>query len=774
MLKTPARPTVATHWGTYRVRMSEGRPAELEGFEQDPAPSPIARSMISALDDPTRIERPMIRASFFEKGYRATGAGRGAEPFVAVDWPEAITIAAGELDRVRKEHGNTAIFGGSYGWASAGRFHHAQSQIHRFLNAIGGYTRSVGNYSYAAADAIVPHVVGDRRGLVTDHTSWPVIARHARMLVLFGGLPLKNSQVSSGGIGRHILAESLEAFTASGGEIVAITPIRDDVDPGFRAGWLPIVPNTDTALMLGLAHTLWSEGLHDEAFLTRCTTGFDRFLRYLSGESDSTPKTAEWAAAICGVDAEAIRVLARKMAHQRTMIMVAWAVQRADHGEQPCWMAITLAAMLGQIGLPGGGFGIGYGSVNGIGVPTLDLSWPSLGQGTNPVDEFIPVARISDLLLKPGEPYQFNGQDRRYPDTRIVYWAGGNPFHHQQNLNRFLEAWKRPEVTIVHESWWNPLARHADIVLPVTTQLERNDIVCSSRDRILAASHRVSAPFGQARNDYDIFSALADALDAGAAFTEGRGEEDWLRSLYEKAQVRLSALGFNPPDFETFWEEGVLLFSEPEPEQQRPLLDAFRQDPIGNALPTPSGKIEIWSDRIASFGYDDCRGHPAWLEPREWLGAGKAAQFPLHLISNQPKTKLHSQYDQGSHSRAAKIRGREPVRINPTDAAVRRIGDGDIVRLFNDRGACLAAAVLSDAVRPGVLQLATGAWYDPTAPGTASLEKHGNPNVLTHDLGTSRLGQGPSAQSCLVEIERYTGELPPVTAFDPPSIVNRS
>ncbi len=773
MLKTPARPTVATHWGTYRVRMSEGRPAELEGFEQDPAPSPIARSMIGALDDPTRIEKPMIRASFLEKGHRATGAGRGAEPFVAVDWPEAIAIAASELDRVRKEHGNGAIFGGSYGWASAGRFHHAQSQIHRFLNAIGGYTRSVGNYSYAAADAIVPHVVGDRRGLVTDHTSWPVIIRHARMLVMFGGLPLKNSQVSSGGIGRHILAEGLEAFAANGGELISVTPIRDDVEERFGATWLPIAPNTDTALMLGLAHTLWSEGLHDKAFLARCTTGFDKFLPYLSGESDGIAKTAEWAAAICGIDAGAIRGLARRMAAQRTMIMLAWAVQRADHGEQPCWMAITLAAMLGQIGLPGGGFGIGYGSVNGIGNPILDLAWPSFSQGSNGVDDYIPVARISDLLLKPGEPYQFNGQERRYADIRLVYWAGGNPFHHHQDLNRFLEAWKRPEVTIVHESWWNPLARHADIVLPVTTQLERNDIVCSSRDRLLAASHRVAAPFGQARNDYDIFGALAAALGAEATFTEGRAEEAWLRFLYETAQERLAGLGFNPPDFETFWEEGALLF--PEPERQPSLFEAFRQDPAANALPTPSGRIEIWSDRIASFGYDDCLGHPAWLEPREWLGAGKAARFPLHLISNQPKTKLHSQYDQGSHSRAAKIRGREPVRIHPADAQARGIGDGDIVRLFNDRGACLAAAVLSEAVRPGVLQLATGAWFDPAMPGVSgSLEKHGNPNVLTHDLGTSRLGQGPSAQSCLVEIERHDGDVPPVTAFDPPPIVNRS
>ena len=139
------------------------------------------------------------------------------------------------------------------------------------------------------------------------------------------------------------------------------------------------------------------------------------------------------------------------------------------------------------------------------------------------------------------------------------------------------------------------------------------------------------------------------------------------------------------------------------------------------------------------------------------------------------ETRLHSQYDSASHSRAAKIAGREPVRINPADAAARNIKDGDIVRLYNDRGACLAAAVLSDAIRPGVAQLSTGAWFDPLDPARDdSLDKHGNPNVLTQDRGTSRLAQAPSAQSCLAEMERFDGPIPVVTAFDPPKFVSRS
>jgi len=766
MLPVPERPVVATHWGTYRARVERGRLVALDSFELDGDPSPIAASMIDARTDAVRITGPMVRASFLERGHAAGGAGRGDEPFVAIGWDQALDIVAREIARVRAAHGNRAIYGGSAGWASAGRFHHAQSQIHRFLNCAGGYTRSVGNYSWAAAYAILPHVIGDLSGLDRAHTPWRLIAGHSRLLVMFGGMPHKNAQVASGGVGRHVLREALAAIRASGADLVSISPIRDDTLAETEAEWLALRPNTDVSLMLGLAHTLITEGLHDRDFLARYTVGFEQLRAYVLGESDGVAKTPEWAAAICEISATEIRALARRMAGTRTLITASWSLQRAHHGEQTYWMVIALACLLGQIGLPGGGFGFGYASSAGIGNPTYPFAWPSLPQGTNPVDEFIPVARIADMLLNPGQAYDFNGMRRRYPDIRLVYWAGGNPFHHHQDLNRLVAAWQRPEVVVVHESWWNSLARHADIVLPNTTQLERNDLVCSNRDRILAASHRVAEPAFAARDDYRIFADLAARLGFGEAFTEGRDEEGWIRHLYTVACQRIAEAGFELPEFDRFWRDGIVLL--PEPQQPKSLLEDFRTDPEANALKTPSGRIELFSARIAGFGYDDCPGHPAWLEPAEWLGAPAASRFGLHLISNQPAVRLHSQYDNGSHSRAAKRQEREPIRLNPADAAARGIVDGAIVRVFNERGACLASAVLSDAVRPGVAQIATGAWYDPVAPG--GLDRHGNPNVLTADIGTSRLGQGPSAHSCLVEIEAYSGVAGPPRCFEPPPI----
>jgi biotin/methionine sulfoxide reductase len=201
-------------------------------------------------------------------------------------------------------------------------------------------------------------------------------------------------------------------------------------------------------------------------------------------------------------------------------------------------------------------------------------------------------------------------------------------------------------------------------------------------------------------------------------------------------------------------------------------MRAFRLDPDAAPLPTPSGRVEIFSATIAGYGYADCPGHPVWLAPEDGAGSAVLTRFPLQLVSNQPATRLHSQLDFGACSQASKIRGREPVRLHPEDAAVRGIADGDIVRLFNDRGACLAAAVISDAVRPGVLQLSTGAWYDPEAPEEdGSLCVHGNPNVLTRDIGTSSLAQGCSGQLTCVQLERFTGNLPPLRAFEPPIAV---
>jgi biotin/methionine sulfoxide reductase len=178
----------------------------------------------------------------------------------------------------------------------------------------------------------------------------------------------------------------------------------------------------------------------------------------------------------------------------------------------------------------------------------------------------------------------------------------------------------------------------------------------------------------------------------------------------------------------------------------------------------------LYSEKIAAFGYDDCPPHPTWIEPWEWLGGQDAKTYPLHLVSSQPRDRLHSQMDCGPVSAGGKIAGRQAITMHPADAKARGINAGDVVRVHNARGSCLAGAIVSDTVSAGIVNLSCGAWYDPADGGEQALCLHGNANVLTRDQGTSKLGQGPASATALVEVERYTEPLRPVAAFDPPRV----
>ncbi len=731
-----------SHWGAFEVVTDGARILETKPFADDPAPPQIPQILPAAVHHRSRIARPSIRRGWLERRDRE---GRGSDDYVALPWDEALDIAAAELDRVRKTHGNEAIFGGSYGWASAGRFHHALSQVHRFLNCIGGYVSSFGSYSTGCAQAIMPHVFGVHFLKFTygSQESWQSIHEHCDTLLMFGGINPKNSQVSMGGVTEHETGLWFERFHAKGMRCINVGPQRSDSPEGCE--WVPLRPASDTALMLAMAYVIETEGLTNRAFVERYTTGFERFLPYLLGEADGQPKTPDWAAPLCGVTPETIRELARRIATTNTMITVAWSLQRGEHGEQPYWMSAVLAAMVGQIGLPGRGIGYGYGAIGGIGKSTLRIPGMTLSQGQNPVQAVIPVARIADMLLNPGQNYDFNGKRGPYPDIRLVYWAGGNPFHHHQDLNRLHEAWKKPETIIVNEPWWTPTAKRADIVFPATTSYEREDIGRSDLDNYLFHMPQFIPPVGEARDDYAIFSGLAERMGVGEAFTEGRDVEAWLRFLYQDYYEAATAQGVEVPDFDALRARNWVRLPDKEGEEPS-FLGRFRNDPEGAPLPTPSGRIEIFSERIDGFGYADCPGHPVWLPPKEWLG-NAGAEAPLHLVSPQPGDKLHSQLE----CALADVAGARPaiLAIHPADAAPRGIAEGELVRVHNKRGACRARARVTEDINPGVVALPTGAWYGDAG---GNIDPDGNPNVLTPDVGTSRLGQGCSAHTALVEV----------------------
>ena len=748
---------VSTHWGTYKFSVGENNKIKLDNWELDSSPTEFGLGLVDAANDKLRIRQPYVRKGWLDNNCKSDG-NRGRDDFIPISWDKAFELASKELLDTKKAFGNSAIFAGSYGWASAGRFHHAKSQVNRFFNLFGGFSSSFQSYSYAAAQTLLPHIIGlDLYSTLDEHTSWEALSKECELILMFGGMPLKNSKVSAGGVGKHVTKQGMIKCIENGVEFINISPLQDDAPSFLNAKQVPIRPNTDTALMLALANILIKNNAYDKSFIKKYTVGFESFSDYVLGKKNNQDCSPEWASKITNIPVKSIKKLAEKIISKKTLISISWSLQRASRGEQPLWMGITLAAMLGQIGTAAGGFGFGYSSVNSTGDSYDKIPWQSLPQGVNPIKDFIPVARVTDMLEKPGDEFLYDGKKLTYPDIKLIYWAGGNPFHHHQDLNRLVKAWQKPNTIIVNEIWWNPQALHADIIFPANTALERNDLMLNPRDPTIVANKSAMKSFENSKTDFEIFSGLAKKLGFLESFTDNKSEMDWIKFIWDKSSQAYKKTykesDLSLPSFEEFWEKGY--FEVPAPRIEKIMFDKFRRDPSRFPLQTPSGKIEISSDTISSFQLPDCHSHPYWFEPYEWLG--NVDEYPLHLISNQPTHRLHSQLDNAEMSQKNKIHGKEPVMINSKDASDRDIKNGDIVLLYNARGKVLAGAKISDNIMPGVVVLSTGAWFDPDY--DLNIERHGNPNVLTKDVGTSSLGQGPTCHTTLVELKKQVNNL---------------
>lgn len=775
----------AAHWGALLLKVQDGKIIGSEAALPNDVPNELTTVTADYVHAESRVKYPMVRRGFLDNpGVPDTGL-RGRDEWVRVSWDTALDLITKELQRVREAHGLEGVFAGSYGWKSSGVLHSSRTLLHRFMNLTGGFVGTRGDYSTGAAQVIMPHVMGTIE-VYEQQTSWEVVHESTELVVLWGANPLSTLRIAWTATDRGGIA-NFKKLKESGKRIVCIDPVRSESCDFLGAEWIPLHTATDVPLMLAMAHTLISDDKHDKAFLQRYTVGFDRFADYVMGRGDdATAKTPAWASAICGVPADTIMQLARDMAAKRTMIMGGWGPQRQRHGEQAHWMMVTLAAMLGQIGLPGGGFGFSYHYSDG-GVPTahggkIGALAATVGGGSaantgqswlqKTSAQSFPLARIADVLQNPGKKIQFNGQELTYPDIKLIYWAGGNPFVHHQDTNQLVRAWQKLEVVIVNEIFWTPTARMADIVLPVTSSYERNDLTMSSDYsgmRILPMKKAIEPQF-EAKSDLEIFTELARRFGVEQAFTEGKTEMEWLRGFYQVAFDTARANRVLMPKFDEFWQANQPVDFTPTDKAARWVRYAdFREDPLLNPLGTPSGKIEIFSKKIEAMGYDDCRPYPSWLEPEEWAG-NATAEAPLALVTPHPYYRLHSQLANTSLRDKYAVAGREPALIHSEDAAARGIADGDVVRVFNQRGQVLAGAVVTDGIIKGTLCIHQGAWYDPADPDTpGSLCKNGNVNVLAMDVGTSQLAQGNSPNTGHVQVEKYTGTPPEVTVFKEPA-----
>lgn len=755
----------ASHYGPFEAVVRDGRITAISPItELDHQPTDML--MLGVMDrtyDDSRILYPMVRKSYLD-GWQSGDTKpelRGKEEFVQVDWDTALALTANAIVKTIEENGNEAIFSSSYGgWSNAGSFRPNVMQ-QRFFNLVGGCTITQGDFSAGASQVALPHIIGDME-VYSPQTAWEVVRDNTEVFVLVGCDPVKNNRIEFT-VADHGMSRPWAEIRDAGCRFISINPQRTASDSYLNADWVQIVPNTDIALFLGMAHHVLEQGLEDRAYIEKYTTGADRWIAYVKGEDDGTAKTPDWAAGITGIPADKIREMAELFAKSRTQFGGAWSLQRAHHGELTHHAIINFAALIGKIGKPGEGVGFSWHYGSG-GMPQSGQPTPTgLSAGKNLVDKLCPASRIVEMLENPGKEFFYNGQTRTYPDIRMIYNAGNNFVSHQQDLNRLLKAFGKLHTIVSQDVWWTAAVRWADIVLPASSTLERDDISVGgtySNDKIYAMK-KVIEPQGESMSDYEIFEALADKMGLWAQFTDSVDYMDHIRAAYE----RTGASKTTP--FEEFWEKGYAL--QPAPPEARKWVrhGAFYEDPEANPLHTLSGKIEMFCSSIADMNVADNPGMPVWQEPLEYLGNAKEGQ--LHIVSPHPWYRLHSQMDNSAKLRELyKIDGREPVRMNRQDAEVRGIADGDLVEIRNERGAVIAGAVLSDDIMPGVMSLYEGAWPDLDSKGRCN---SGQINWITSERPASGLTQATIANTCVASVAKCEDAERPNQAHQKPAIL---
>ncbi|TFH92888.1 trimethylamine-N-oxide reductase TorA [Vibrio ouci] len=772
-----------SHWGAFRAHIYAGKVQEIKALELDKNPTEMLNGIKGIIYSPSRVRYPMVRLDWLKK-HKYSADTRGDNRFIRVTWDEALDLFYRELERVQKDYGPWALHAGQTGWNQTGAFNNCTAHMQRAVGMHGNFITKVGDYSTGAGQTILPYVLGSTE-VYAQGTSWSEILENADNIVLWANDPVKNLQVGWNCETHEsfdYLAQLKEKVAKGEINVLSVDPVKNKTQRYLENDHLYINPLTDVAFMLAVAHVLYNEDLYDKKFIETYCLGFNEFIQYVQGETkDKVVKTPEWAAEICGVKADKIREFARMLVNGRTQILMGWCIQRQEHGEQPYWAAAVVAAMVGQIGLPGGGISYGH-HYSSIGVPSTGFAGPggfprNLDQGMKPkwdnndfngYSRTIPVARWIDCLLEPGKEIRYNGGKVKLPDFKMMVISGNNPWHHHQDRNRMKKAFKKLQTVVTIEFAWTATCRFSDIVLPACTQWERNDIDVygSYSSKGLIAMHRLVDPLFQSKPDFQIMSELTQRFGRRDEYTRGMSEMEWIESLYN--DCRASNKGkFEMPDFNEFWETSVLDFGQGKPWVRHA---DFRQDPEINPLGTPSGFIEITSRKIGRYGYEHCQEHPMWFEKSERSHGGPGSdKHPYWLQSCHPDKRLHSQMCESEEFRATyAVQGREPVYINPVDAKAKGIKDGDLVRVFNDRGQLLAGAVVTDSYPRGVIRIEEGAWYGPLNEKEGAICTYGDPNTLTQDIGSSELAQATSANTCIVDFEKFTGKVPPVTSFGGP------
>lgn len=716
------------------------------------------RSIVQRIYSPERIRQPLKRVG-----------RRGQGQWSPISWEQASKEIADSLRRIIAAHGNesvyinygTGVIGGTVTKSCPSR----ASVVARLMNCIGGFLDYYNDYSTGNVKTAVEFHYGS---WVTSNGNDD--SANSRLVVMFGNNP-HETRMSGGGE----VFVTQDVRRRSGHRVIVIDPRYSDTAMNLADEWVPIRPGTDAALVAGFAHVMITEGLADRGFLDRYCSGFDdahlpagapahsSYESYILGMGpDGVEKTPEWAEAITGVPAANVRRLAREIATTKPCAVNAgWGPQRHSNGENQARAPMVLAAMIGQIGIPGGGTGEreGYSQLPMAAFPTL----------TNPVRPLLPFFRWTDAIVA-GKGMGCwdgirDGRDRNSnanvdhdivlgSNVKFIWNYASNALVNQHgDINRTLEILADEslcEMIVAIDNQMSVSAHYADIVLPDTTSAEQLDLAVQGSAGNLGytiLANRAIEPLYDSRPVYEQMAGIARELGVWEQFTEGRSQEDWVRWLLDESRRAIPDL----PSFEQLMEQGIWRKQLPS---HVPLQD-FRADPERHPLPTPSGKIEIFSSNLYRMSRtwptepgQEIHPLPVFARTREMPGDPLQVRYPLQCIGHHDRQRTHSTYGNSPWLKEAHP---HRVWINPVDAERRGISSGDQVQIWNDRGELQVEAFVTVRIAPGVVSVPQGAWYRPVVEG--GLDVGGSVNVLTSQVPTA-YAKANGQHSALVEVRR--------------------
>ena len=700
-----------------RIHVKDGTITRIEAGHDYYKACLRGRSYRQVVYHPDRLKYPLKRIG-----------ERGAGQFERISWSEAFETVAKEMKRIKAAYGNSAILF-SHG-AAKGSLNRGRSG-YRLMNMFGGCTTTWCNVSNEASIFASTVTYGT---MSTGNGRDDLV--NSRLAILWGWNPAV-SIWDSGTPFAIITAKE------AGTKIVVVDPRYTESATLFGHQWIPIIPGTDTAMLIAMANVIIANNLQDQEFLDRYTIGFEKYKDYVMGGEDGIPKTPQWAEPITVVPAGTIEALAKEYASAKPAALFApWGPGRSAFGEQYHRAAMVLAAMTGNVGIHGGnaaGWERGYPSMlhekgmpvpkNPVqeGTPPRKNALVGVKGGTNPTSARFHAAKIWDAILE--------GKSGGYPaDLKMLYNMGGDPIHRLPDINRGIKALKTLEFIVAHSQFMYGVVKYADIVFPVNTFYEREDM----GSPFVGAPYyvycrRVIDPLYESKSDVQICTELAERL--GIKGYNDKTDEEWMREFVEAMPEEI--------DFDEFKQNGI--WEVPLDEPWVSFKDQI-EDPANNPFPTPSGKIEIFSQLLADMNNPLIPPVPKYIEPWEGRNDPLAEKYPLQMINSHMLRRANSVLEN-----VAVLRELTPhlLWISTVDAQQRQINDGDKVRVFNDRGEMVVGARVTERIIPGVVHLPFGGHYTPDENG---VDHGGATNLLTKNDHSP--GGALCANTCLVEVQR--------------------